>query len=254
MKIVSWNVLHLIHELNYAFHESYVINKYGIHNEQKRLDDIFGALNKHLSDDTVICLQEVPGDLLVLLKTIKNVNVFEYRYSRIPKIKNLKFSQIYTDPTEYLVMIIPTSLAKDAISQSAIQFDDPGKACQIVQLDKLLIMNIHVPMGAAYRSKAFEQMGAFIDQVGLDFILVGDMNMCPDKLRSELKAFKIKSKIVEMDKPTRKGINRGVEVCSKIDHGVISTNFNVLHRFVADNVDMSDHSLIGFKIFISKTN
>lgn len=253
MKIISWNVLHIIHELNYALNSSYVINKYDIANseanEQKRLVDIFSTIRKHLSDETVICLQEVPGDLLTLLKKLTGMGIFEYQYTRIPKIKNLiKYQHIYSDPAEYLVILIPDKLAQDAKQLQTIQFDDPGKACSVVQIDKMLIMNTHVPMGTAYREKAFEQIGEFVDCTELDFMLVGDMNMCPDKLRDALKVFKTKSKIVEMDKPTRKGINRGVEVCSKIDHGVISSSFNVLHKFVADNVDMSDHSLIGFNI------
>ena len=65
--IKTWNTLHLFHEVNYVFERSYVLEKYDIKRdpmmELLRIEDIVEILKKELKTNTVICLQEVSGDL-----------------------------------------------------------------------------------------------------------------------------------------------------------------------------------------------
>lgn len=291
MKIISWNVLHIIHELNHVFNDSPVLDKY-LRNEVKRLTDIFNAIKALMNENSVICLQEVPGDLLTLLKQLPNTTVFEYKYSRVPTIKYSRapirilkeLEPIYDDPAEYLVTLVHQKHSATALQ--TIQFDDPGKACQVTQIGDTIVMNAHIPFGAQKRGKALSQIfqtvhndfvrhtsvpfdaqkykeqcaRARAEQVLQNFVLVGDTNMRPDELRSELGSLILISivdygfwdcisdidVVVEMDKETRKGRNKGTEYYSKIDHGVVSPNIKVSNKFVAENLDMSDHSIIQF--------
>ncbi|CAF3505137.1 unnamed protein product [Rotaria sp. Silwood1] len=121
--VISWNVLHMIHEINYVYDSSPVINRYSINNdfsnEKIRLNDITKTLSelliKHSTMECFICLQEVPGDLLPMLhemfdshansilacKPVMHIQT----YSRKPRIRVRQGSSVYNDSNESLVTI-----------------------------------------------------------------------------------------------------------------------------------------------------
>lgn len=70
MKIISWNILHIIHEENYVGSESLVITDYPV--ERLRIEAIVKKIvdEYQSNDQVVINLQEVPGDCLNVLKEL----------------------------------------------------------------------------------------------------------------------------------------------------------------------------------------
>jgi hypothetical protein len=102
--VISWNVLHMIHEINYASDMSSMISRYAINkswsNERLRLNDIIQTLSelliKHVAIECFICLQEVPADLLPMLREmldshvgsalVTNPMIYSHTYSRKPQI------------------------------------------------------------------------------------------------------------------------------------------------------------------------
>ena len=249
----SWNVLHGVHEFNYAFSTSPVLIKYQsqrnlnqslfsnyVQDENKRIYDLSQTIQKQLGNNCVMCLQEVPGDLLNLLKAENpNYNCLSYKYSRQPKLKNLS-GQLYNDQNEYLVTMIPTNFT--VIKTNTIQFDDPGKACFVVELGGFSIMNTHLSFGEA-RNKALDQIFKYSSN---KFALVGDMNMNPNEFKEYLKKSPFSNLIVHhTSEDTRKGAhNNGHIFTSKLDYYVAPKGINFRNVSVNQNDDQSDHCLI----------
>lgn len=242
MKILSWNVLHIIHEINYAYDTSPVLEKYS-GNEQIRLNAIANFISTLLSEDTIICLQEVPGDLLESID-FKNHTLYKHMHSRIPEIKNSEYLKtLYSNPNEYIVTIVPNVFSVTNIN--VIEFDEPsenvnksGKACLFLTLKDLTIGNCHLPFGSSRRKKALTKLTEFINTKFIDktYILIGDMNMKAQTLQKWLSNLECDAKVIEMPSATRK--------TSKIDHGIVSRGISVLETHVYDNHNMSDHSCI----------
>ena len=105
-KVVTFNVLHLTHEINHVLGKSPVLDKYKIgtfgdlesqismsdvkEKEQNRLKDLLLYIRTFCEPTCIIALQEVPGDLLCLLvDQLPDFKVFYHTYSRVPSIKNL---------------------------------------------------------------------------------------------------------------------------------------------------------------------
>lgn len=244
MKIVSWNVLHIVHEFNHAFDESPVLTKYELRtgsnsNEQVRLTEIVATIGGFVSDETIVCLQEVPGDLLVMLREIPGVQVLTHRYERVPQLKAFDYG-FYRDPSEYLVTVVPDSM--DVRGTDTIVFAEPGKACLVVVFRDLMVMNVHVPFGSSRHLAAVRML---VDGIppGMEFVVVGDFNMSASRLGRILDEFGCRGRVVEMDRDTRKVPGRGT---SRIDHGLVSETLLVSDKFVSENLDMSDHASIGF--------
>ena len=255
MKIASWNVLHLIHECNYEYDTSFVLAKYNIKqditNESKRLADIVNVIKKLLADGTIVCLQEVPGDLLTMLRYINSVVVYDYKYPRVPSLKTKPGLKIYEDPCEYLVVVVPNTSV--TTQPHVIQFDDLGKACQIVKTNGFTILNVHMPLMAAARHKALESIVEYTNKLGSDFVLVGDMNMRVSDLRQELNSLNVKNyNIVVMNKDTHKKNKLNKPYYSKIDHAVIPATLKATDISVGEDNDMSDHFIITFDVSQSK--
>lgn len=121
--VINWNVLHMVHEITHAYGMSLVIARYSIHeklsNEKLRLNDIIKILSKILfkysSIECFICLQEVPGDLLPMLREMLDSQlgvtlvseplIRIHTYSRKPHVRKRGEDILYMDSTESLVTI-----------------------------------------------------------------------------------------------------------------------------------------------------
>mgnify|MGYP000916607947 CR=1 FL=1 len=213
--LMTWNVLHMIHEWNY--------NRTGktiklFKDEKERIIKIIKIISEFLdyesqkNNDVVFCLQEASGDLLegLLLELSSKYNVLYYEYDRIPMIKPEKFTDpsqmptndIYQNPKEYLITIVTKSL--EIISDSVIKFPfdippkntpygktlkDSGKAAFIVETNRGVFMNIHSPPKAKFTGTvAIPIVQEYILQnKNKNMILLGDFNATLPNITCRLK-------------------------------------------------------------------
>ena len=253
--VKSWNVLHGVHEFNYQFQTSPVLKKYQCqydpskgylasnyaHLENQRIRDLAKTIKNELQFNVVACLQEVPGNLLDLLK-IENPDYicYSYKYPRLPILKNLS-GQLYSNSAEFLVTMAHKSLPINQVQ--TIQFDDPGKACLFLEMKDLSILNTHLSFGIE-RNKALDQI--FAAAIAKNFVLVGDMNIDPN----EFKQYLIKSKLYHLQihqtfENTRKGVRKdGLIQTSNLDYYIAPTHINFRNVQASNNLDLSDHCLI----------
>jgi hypothetical protein len=121
--VISWNLLHMIHEIKYAHDTSPVIARYSINekwsNEKMRLNDIIKTLGELLSKystiECFVCLQEVAGDLIPMLRKMLDSHADSiltskplmhiHTYSRKPHVRERQGESLYTDSNESLVTI-----------------------------------------------------------------------------------------------------------------------------------------------------
>lgn len=258
IKIISWNVLHIIHEFNYCSDSSLVLNKYNqtkqSSNENNRLKDIVVLIHKILDNNTIVCLQEVPGDLLdILLNKLTGHTIYFNQYERQPKLKNDKIMNPYKNSYEYLVTIVPSKMITPNATQTTIEFKKIGKGALITKLDDLYIINSHFPPSSSQnlRSELFENINEFIKvNSAKKYIFIGDFNSGYLALKNDLNCAKfIDFKIPHIKSDTRKGLRNGLITMSKLDHIIVS-NVNVCKTWATETDDLSDHLIIGGVIII----
>lgn len=286
--VISWNVLHMVHEINYAYDMSPVITRYSIReewsNEQLRLNDIVKTLSelltKHSAFECFICLQEVPGDLIPLLRQMLDSHVgstlvtkpsmHTQTYWRKPYIKGQgrKAHHLYTDWNENLVTIHynPHICSSDKatglenaekclLSDNRVHWtpcpNDHGKgALTVTTASGLSVVNVHVP----YDNQAAVSLLNNISwpENNIAFVFVGDMNRHSKgfmRMMGEITAGKPCSGLlfpVTTDKPTRVGFwQDGTLQKSWLDHYLISAslkNLAISPAVVYDEIgDISDH-------------
>ena len=277
MKLVvhSWNILHIVHELNYCLDSSPVLDEFKIvtydtSGEQKRILDIYNTISKKLSKETCFCLQEVPGDLFDMLTKLEDYTVYGYKYSREPFIRNTKIKNPYKNTHEYLVTIVHNDIAKLIPGTRTIQFSDPGKAAFIVNINLdgnvqslghqdvatnkhngVDIINMHAPSGNSNVIKALTKIGNYIKSTETRFIIVGDMNCRIDDFKKSLEIAKFSNYLIpEIIGNTRKSKKEGRIYYNKIDHVVTSDKIIVNETSVIDIDNLSDHYIIGVDMII----
>ena len=267
--VVSWNVLHIIHELNNAVDTSPVIARYSIHNqyanEQQRLNDIVLILQQifmdHLTIESFICLQEVPGDLIPKLQTmldsvtkvssLSTAMIYKQMYPRQPRVRRERKECLYMDSNEFLVTIHYQPNNQCPSNSNTQMFwvpcpVDGGKgALGLTTVNGLTVINIHVPYDNQAATALLSHLSWPINDSR--FVLVGDMNRGSSSLMKIIQTITqnpIQS--VTTEQPTRVGVNsRGIREKSSIDYFLLSPS---LHRSVVSSVkvfddigDISDH-------------
>jgi hypothetical protein len=253
IRLASWNVLHIIHELNYALDCSFVLDKW-LGNESGRVNEIAKRILKHMSvTNSIICLQECPGDLLTVLQSQSTkyaFTVYSYQYGRDPKIKNYKATNPYVDHTEHLITLVNNSIS--VVSSNTVQFEDPGKASLIVSLlnPVLNIANIHCPFGAA-RNLAFSILVADLEQKG-EYVIIGDLNSEQWELQKMFDKSKYKivsvtgyTRIAKYIKKTKKGDEIAIREGS-LDHAITTFGIKCEGIYVGKSTseNLSDHLMI----------
>ena len=268
--VISWNVLHIVHELNYVWDNSPVLVRYSIRedfsNEKKRLHDIVTTLRQLLSTysttECFVCLQEVPGDLIPMLGEMlaslnsSTASIHVQTYPRRPQFRRQKDASIYTDVNESLVTIHLGGRDKaDQVSWTQCP-NDPGKgALTVTTTSGLKVVNIHLPFD---KQAALSLMNAMSwPEANTPFVLVGDMNRSSSSLvkmiQPILKGRASSSPLLPIvtDKPSRVGLNQnGSRSTSFIDHYLVSpplaSSINS-SAIVFDQIgDLSDHYPILF--------
>lgn len=167
LQIITWNVLYIPHEYKYNRYGSRVLPYYG--DEKERLTLIYQKITTFLNGNTIICLQEVPGDLLTLIQQIKSYQIIFYRHTR----KGV--GNIYKDMGEYLVTLIPWSY--NIIDKFTVQSITDGKAALHIVTDDFIIINTHLTISeegsADLRVFLYDVMDGYPQY---DIYLTGDMN------------------------------------------------------------------------------
>lgn len=156
--------------------------------ENDRIKDLVIKCNELLntSEQIIICLQEVSGDLFMELKEIQNVEIDACCHLREPKAEHWQHQ--YSDPKEYLVIIAKNFKGK-LLSVDNIRFNDEGKAVQVVQIDNLVTMNCHLPWGNNQISqevidKVFKKITTYPNP---NIVFCGDTNRNLDTMIQEIK-------------------------------------------------------------------
>jgi endonuclease/exonuclease/phosphatase family metal-dependent hydrolase len=137
--VVSWNVLHRIHAVNW---NEPAITKWN--DERSRLGSIADFIAATPAD--VVCLQEVSGDQLAMLRdVVDDGELFAMKYPRTPAFKK-PTAESLRDACEYLVTIVRDSGARLVIAEAFPT--DAGKGFQRVELaNKTTVINTHVSFG-----------------------------------------------------------------------------------------------------------
>lgn len=277
--VISWNVLHMIHEINHVYDMSPVIKRYSIKenwsNEKLRLNDMVKTISellvKHSTIECFICLQEVPGDLLPMLhqmfdshvgstlvtKPLMHVQV----YSRKPHIRGQQTDSLYADSNESLVTIHynPYGVSNDRLLWTPCPSDNGKGALSVTTASNLTVVNVHVPSDNQAAMSLLNNVSW--PKNNSAFVFVGDMNRRYEalmKMIAEINVGKPSSGLlfpVTTDKPTRVGYGRdGVLYKTWIDHYIVSTSLKdsvISPAVVHDQIgDVSDHYpiLLTFKI------
>ncbi len=125
MIVVTWNVLHRIHAVNW---DEPTIKSWA--DERDRIASIADFIGDLEAD--VLCLQEVSGDQLAMLRDVEQGEVFATPYPRIPHYYRRFEAATLRDPTEFLVTIVRSGGAR--IVDAAPFPSDGGKGFQTVEL------------------------------------------------------------------------------------------------------------------------
>jgi endonuclease/exonuclease/phosphatase family metal-dependent hydrolase len=230
MKIISWNILHIMHEYNHVGNESLVISKYPNENERMRLiiEKIENFLNQE--EQVIILLQEVPMDYLLEMKNkLINVNFLNHSYSYLPRCNK----PIYQNPQENLVIILKNVAYKN---YQVIELEKGGKSAQKIELDNFIVYNVHMPFGN-------EKLKASLNLLNLNtnqsLIIGGDFNDSPKYLERNLSPYQCNLKLNETI--THQTINKGTIKDKIYDHFVFKNLDLKNNKLTVDKTDLSDH-------------
>jgi endonuclease/exonuclease/phosphatase family metal-dependent hydrolase len=227
MELVTWNVLHRIHAVNWA---EPVIAAHA--DEEKRILGIALRLRASLPD--VICLQEVSGDQLEVLRMALPGRVFAMKYPRVPHYYRAAPQPLPRDPAEYLVTIVEQM--HPAVERAAEPFDsDRGKGFLIVEVGGLFVVNTHVTYGA----KSVEQCERIVEVIGeRACVVVGDFNADRATVGGYFGGFAVTA--LPEDRPTRPRHKPG-DKSEMIDH-VVARGCGIDAARVEDGGGYSDHN------------
>ncbi|AYV75491.1 MAG: metallophosphoesterase [Terrestrivirus sp.] len=258
--IKTWNTLHLFHEVNYVFENSYVLEKYNIKRdpmrELLRIEDIVKILKKELGTNTVICLQEVSGDLFEELVRQNFCAVFHKEMDDVPSIyqdddhlERLIFKSIYANCKEYQVVLVSNDLKDRIKSFRTILFTaDDSKGAVVVEFDDFVVVGTHIPWNDTKRIQSLKQIFEDVSFVK-PFIVAGDFNREHDKLVKDLVDVPLRF-ASKVNVHTFQIIRDGVVENELIDHVLVfcKDEFNFKGSVsVREDDKVSDHRLVSIE-------
>lgn len=237
MRVVTWNVLHRIHAVNWS---EPTIEAWP--DERVRIASIADWLAA--VDADVTCLQEVSGDQLAVLRDVVPGELHAFAYPRVPRLHASKRGVIVPlrDPTEHLVVIVRDTARRvhgEAFST------DPGKGALAVALpDETLVVATHVSYGAHHAAQC-ETLGELAARAPRA-IVCGDFNAdraaCATALGGALDA----AVADEHGLPTRPRSQPSAK-SEDIDH-VFARGFTIVQARVCDGGGRSDHNPVAVEL------
>ncbi len=275
-QVVTFNVLHLTHEINHTLGKSPILDEYKIgtfgdltkkismsdtrEKEQNRIKDLFTIIRSMCSPRTIVCLQEVPGDLLhLLVDQLVDFKVFSHTYDRVPSVKKthrivLDCKNIYNDPQESLVTIVPISQGWNTITSVPCD-TDPGKACLIVTfdviressidpcIDRITIANAHIPFQSMERREFLQKLIPHLNPLKM-FILTGDTNVDCKDFENDLQNIHLDWALSVPIKATRRGTRSSLLLEESCIDYFIHRGIFVSNVFSHPFSNVSDHTLV----------
>ncbi len=229
MTLVTWNVLHRVHAENYS--EPAIAAWPDEAARQEAVARYVAGL-----DARVVCLQEVSGDQLTVLRRHERGEVLAWRYPRVPSLRQP--GTAFADIAEYLVTVVREPGA--AIIQSEAFATDGGKGLLGVRLaDGITVFNVHISFGDWSEAQLTHLAATARASPGMA-VLCGDFNAdaeaCTQWLGSDFTAAKLK----EPSLPTRPRADR-LWKSQLIDH-VFVRGGEVEGAVVLDGGGRSDHN------------
>lgn len=224
IKIISWNILHIIHEHNYVGEGSLVISEYP--DEKVRMEKILEKIENDFMNEKqiIINLQEVPGDYLDRLKEKFKDNIYIYTYSRLATLKK-NIECPYSNMSESLVSIVKVD--NKLIEQLFYDFDK-GKSALILRFENFTLYNIHLPFQYNKTVNTDEKS-----------IIVGDYNC---SCENALKIFTDTEKCFN-DKFTFITRREGIVKTDTLDH-ILTKNLTIKNPLNIEETKLSDHYII----------
>jgi endonuclease/exonuclease/phosphatase family metal-dependent hydrolase len=241
VRVVTWNVLHRIHAVNWE--EGPVA---GYPDESIRSAAIaaeVAALAARQHGCTVLLLQEVSGDQLARLRAeLPSAEVFQHAYPRIPRLRRADGSHLL-DPTEHLVTLIAGATARLVRGETARQ--DPGKGFLAVALDGgPTVLNTHVSAGER-RVAQLEAIANAMDGAAPGCAIVGGDFNADAAIVAEALGARTTLARPPGDRPTR--VSTDAKPGRAIDH-IAVVRGAIRSAAVLDGRGLSDHHPVAAEV------
>jgi endonuclease/exonuclease/phosphatase family metal-dependent hydrolase len=236
MNLVTWNVLHRIHAVNWqepalAVHAD----------ERARIAGITEWIARGVRPG-VYCLQEVSGDQLAAVKALDGATVFEMKYPRVPRYYRYTEPLVLEDPAEYLAVVVFGGAAAKIVAEASFP-SDRGKGFLAVAIGDTVVIDTHVSFG----DKHAAQCAQIVEEANKHerVIVCGDFNADRETVLSRFPAFTA-SRLGPDELPTRP---RGEpsEKSQNIDH-VLARGCTISAAAVIDGRGLSDHNPVHARV------
>ena len=261
VRVVSWNVLHIVHELNHSAGSSFVLDEYR-GNESYRILDIFDKIRDLLGDlrypgGTIVLLQEVPGDLRDCLRAMleeEHFHIAEYCHDRCPELHDKSGEPPYGNMSEYLMAIVPCNLIDVEVFRTFGIRYGRGKAGLVVDLTWICLVCNHFSRDRDERREGLGKILDYLDEARMidTALLMGDMNCDKSILIEDMKeagysGFKYVNTGAKFTRHFKvEGGNLGG---THLDHIVISSELEYENTgIIRIDPSLSDHDIIEIEV------
>jgi endonuclease/exonuclease/phosphatase family metal-dependent hydrolase len=233
--VVSWNVLHRIHAVNWG---EGAISHWP--DERSRIGSIADFIAATAAD--VVCLQEVSGDQLQMLRDVEEGEIFAMKYPRVPAFRRAT-TETLRDPAEYLVTIVREEGAT-LVREEAFPTDG-GKGFQRIELaNRTTVINTHVSFGDK-RAAQLARLGVEAQEAPGLVVICGDFNADRVTCAADLGEGFVAS--VPLDGLHTRPRQKPSEKSEDIDH-VFVRGGKALETTVLDGETRSDHNPVRVKL------
>ena len=236
--VVTWNVLHRIHAVNWR---EPVIAAWP--DERSRIGSIADWIAG--CDADVICLQEVSGDQLAMLREVERGELFAFRLARVPAPR-VHAPATLRDPAEYLVTIVRAAGARQ-LGATTYPTDDGKGLLRIVLADGTTVIDTHVSYGDK-RPAQLAQLAAEVHAAPGPAIVCGDFNADRATCVADLGPGFTAAVPPAASLPTRPRAPPS-EKSQDIDH-VIVRGGRAAAAMVLDGEGRSDHNPVRAAVFV----
>lgn len=234
LRLITWNVLHRIHAVNWD--ETAIAAHADEQQRNARIADTVGGWLESGAD--VVCLQEVSGDQLAALRLRVgvDVHVFEHCYPRLPKLR-VEAPAPLADAKEYLVVLARARGARHHVSETFPTDHGKGFVAVSLPVARALVVCTHVSYGPR-REAQLARLLSLAESVSETVVVAGDTNAERDDVARALGEH---CDLTVLDGTRHTRVGSPTSISHDIDHvGVFRGR--VLRASVLDGKALSDHN------------